>query len=74
MTPLESPATTRPRTSFPDGEPLRQFMAIARVTDDEPHQAAMRPDFQPWRRLVEPIRATPAPIALLITRAMNAET
>ncbi|MBA2632824.1 MAG: EVE domain-containing protein [Chloroflexi bacterium] len=55
-----------PRTSYPDGEPLQRFTAIARVTDDEPHQAEMRPDFRPWRRTVEPIEAAEAPIKPLI--------
>lgn len=55
-----------PRTSYPDGDRLQEFMAIARVIDDEPHQAEMRADFHPWRRLVEPIPSTEAPIAPLI--------
>jgi len=54
-----------PRTSYPDGDRLQEFTAIARVIDDEPHQAEMRPDFHPWRRLVEPIPSTEAPIAPL---------
>ena len=41
-------------------------MAIARVTDDEPHQADMTSDFQPWRRSVEPIRVAEAPVRPLI--------
>jgi len=55
-----------PRTDYPDGEPLQFFTAIARVIDEEPHQAEMRPDFHPWRRLVERIAATEAPIKPLI--------
>jgi hypothetical protein len=55
-----------PRTTYPDGEPLRQFTALARVTDDEPFQARMTPDFHPWRRLVEPIASHEAPVAPLI--------
>ena len=55
-----------PRTSYPDGEPLRRFTAIARVVDDEPYQAEMTPDFHPWRRLAEPITTKEAPVAPLI--------
>ena len=55
-----------PRTTYPDGEPLRRFTAIARVLDDEPFQAQMAPDFHPWRRLVEAVTAHEAPVAPLI--------
>lgn len=55
-----------PRTTYPDGEQLQAFTAIARVTDDEPHQAEMRPDFHPWRRLVEPIPSNEVPVKPLI--------
>ncbi len=55
-----------PRTMYPDGEPLQRFTAMARVTDDEPHQADMASDFRPWRRTVEPLQATEAPVGPLI--------
>ncbi|HYI65772.1 MAG TPA: EVE domain-containing protein [Candidatus Limnocylindrales bacterium] len=55
-----------PRTSYPEGEPLRHFTAIARVLDDEPFQAEMTTDFHPWRRLVETIVSQEAPVAPLI--------
>ena len=55
-----------PRTSYPDGEPLRRFTAIARVIDDEPFQAEMAADFYPWRRLVEQITSHETPVAPLI--------
>jgi hypothetical protein len=55
-----------PRTSYPDGEPLHRFTAIARVLDDEAFQVEMCPDFRPWRRLVEPIASVEAPIAPLL--------
>jgi hypothetical protein len=49
-----------PKTSYPDGEPLRQFTAIGRVAPGEPWQAeepspgSGRPgDFRPWRRKVD---------------------
>ena len=50
-----------PRTDFPDGAPLQAFTAIGEVTDDEPYQVAMGPDFEPWRRRVDflPVRETP---------------
>ncbi len=55
-----------PRTTYPDGEPLRRFTAIAQVIDDEPFQAEMTSDFHPWRRLVETIASQEAPVAPLI--------
>ena len=55
-----------PRTTYPDGEPLQRFTAIARVIDEEPHQAEMQPGFQPWRRAVEPITTAEAPVRPLI--------
>ena len=55
-----------PRTMYPDGEPLQQFTAMARVTDDEPHQATMGPDFHPWRRNIESIGAEEATVRPLI--------
>ena len=50
-----------PRTDFPDGAPLQAFTAIGEVTDDEPYQVTMGPDFEPWRRRVDflPVRETP---------------
>ena len=43
-----------PRTSHPDGEPLREFTAIGRVADGEAYQAESDPNlmagFRPWRR------------------------
>lgn len=52
-----------PRTSHPDGEPLRAFTAIGRVEDDRPEQVAAGETFQPWRRRVSyaPSREVPAP-------------
>jgi predicted RNA-binding protein len=38
------------KTSFDNGEKLQKFTAIGYVTDDEPYQAEMNPDFRPWRR------------------------
>lgn len=54
------------RTGLNDGAPLQKFTAIARVTDDEPYQATMSPDFHPWRRNVDALPVTPTPIHPLI--------
>jgi len=50
-----------PRTDYPDGAPLQAFTAIGQVTDDEPYQVRVAPDFDPWRRDVAfvPVRETP---------------
>jgi hypothetical protein len=49
-----------PKTSYPDGEPLKEFTAIGRIADDEVYQLTQGPtmlapagDFRPWRRRVE---------------------
>jgi hypothetical protein len=55
-----------PRTSYPDGEPLRRFTALSRVVDDEPFQVEMSPGFHPWRRRVETLGGDEAPIEPLI--------
>jgi hypothetical protein len=55
-----------PKTAFPDGEPLQAFTAIGQVADDEPYQAEMTPDFHPWRRNVDFLECTEAPIRPLI--------
>ncbi len=51
-----------PRTSLDNGELLQSFTAIGRITDDEPFQAEMTPNFHPWRRIVEFIPSREAPI------------
>jgi hypothetical protein len=55
-----------PKTLFQGGAPLQAFTAIGRVTDDAAYQAQMAPDFHPWRRNVEFLPATEAPIRPLI--------
>ena len=55
-----------PRTSYPDGDPLRRFTAIGRLEDDEPYQADMTPDFHPWRRRMRFLACQDAPIEPLI--------
>jgi hypothetical protein len=55
-----------PRTTYPGGEPLQAFTALGRVVDDAPYQAVMSPDFHPWRRKLEPLPCSEAPIAPLL--------
>ncbi len=55
-----------PRTTYPDGAPLQAFTALGRITDDEPHQAEMTPDFRPWRRNLEFVPCAEIPIAPLL--------
>jgi EVE domain len=55
-----------PKTALQDGEPLQAFTAIGRIADDEPYQAEMTPDFLPWRRNVDFLSCTEAPIRPLI--------
>ena len=54
-----------PRTAM-QGVPLRRFTAMGRITDDEPYQAEMTPDFHPWRRNVTFLECHEAPIEPLI--------
>ena len=42
-----------PRTAPQTGALVQAFTAIGRVTDDEPYQVDMTPDFHPFRRNVE---------------------
>lgn len=55
-----------PKTSLRDGEPLQAFTAIGRVLDEELYQVQQAPGFTPWRRNIEFIRGTEAPIRPLI--------
>ncbi len=57
-----------PKTAFQGGEPLQAFTAIGQVTDDEPYQAEMTPDFHPWRRAVGFKPCREAPIRPLIEK------
>lgn len=50
-----------PRTSYPDGEPLKAFTAIGEVVDSEIWQADQG-DFHPFRRRIDylaPVHAVP---------------
>ncbi|HSY50684.1 MAG TPA: EVE domain-containing protein [Thermoanaerobaculia bacterium] len=55
-----------PRTTFPDGEPLRCFTALGEIADDGPYQVEMTPDFHPWRRQVRFAVSEEVPIQSLI--------
>lgn len=59
-------ACCSPRTKMRGGDQLRACAAIGRIADNEPHQVEMTPDFHPWRRRVEFLEATEAPIVPLI--------
>ena len=51
-----------PKTDYPDGAALQAFTAIGQVVDDEVYQADLDPEFQPWRRKVEFLSTSEAPI------------
>ena len=55
-----------PRTVYPDGEPLQAFTAIGQVVDDEPYQVETTDGVSPWRRNVDFVPCTEAPIKPLI--------
>ena len=55
-----------PRTSYPEGPPLREFTAIRLALDTEPYQVEMTPSFHPWRRRLRFLPAEEAPIELLL--------
>jgi len=55
-----------PKTHYPAGQPLQAFTAIGQVSDDEPYQVEMTPDFQPWRRNVEFVSCTEVPIRAVL--------
>ena len=55
-----------PRTHFRTGETLQAFTALGRVTDTEPYQVEMSPDFHPWRRNMTFFDGREAPVRPLI--------
>ena len=55
-----------PKTGLRDGEPVQAFTAIGRVIDENLYQVEQAPGFTPWRRNVEFVKGTEAPIRLLI--------
>lgn len=55
-----------PRTAYPDGESVQAFTALGRITGGAIVQADMGGGFLPFRRHVEFLAASPAPIRPLI--------
>jgi predicted RNA-binding protein len=55
-----------PKTSLQDGEPVQAFTAIGRVLDEDLYQVEQAPGFTPWRRNIEFVKGTEAPIRPLI--------
>ena len=55
-----------PRTALQGGEPLQRFTALGIVADEEPFQAAMTPNFHPWRRRMNFLPYEEAPIQPLL--------
>lgn len=55
-----------PRTHFCSGETLQAFTALGRISDTEPYQVEMSPDFHPWRRNMTFLDAHEAPVRPLI--------
>jgi len=55
-----------PKTAFDGGEPLQAFTAIGQVCNDEPYRVSMSADFQSWRRNVDFVDCTEAPIKQLL--------
>ncbi len=55
-----------PRTALDGGEPLQAFTAIGQIADDEPYEVEVAPDFRPWRRNVDFLPCTAAPIRPLL--------
>ncbi|RCS59452.1 EVE domain-containing protein [Parvibium lacunae] len=47
-------------------EPYQAFTALGRVADNAIYQFAMTPDFIPWRRQIDYLSVTPAPIRPLL--------
>lgn len=56
-----------PRTGMRSGDRLLQFTALGTVGDDL-YQVEMSPDFHPWRRIVDFVPVTPAPVRPLLAR------
>lgn len=55
-----------PRTAMRSGDPLQQFTALGTIGDDL-YQVEMSPDFHPWRRTVDFVPVTPAPVRPLLS-------
>jgi DNA-binding MarR family transcriptional regulator/predicted RNA-binding protein len=55
-----------PKTTLRDGEPVQAFTGRGRVLDEELYQVEQAPGFTPWRRNIEFVKSTEAPIRPLI--------
>jgi len=55
-----------PRTELGGGQPLQAFTALGQIVDDEPYQVEVTPGFLPWRRNVDFLPCTAAPIRPLL--------
>jgi EVE domain len=66
MRPGDGFAFYSPRDAYPDGPVLQAFTAIGRVREGEIFQAEPDDGFRPFRRAVEYLPATDAPIKPLI--------
>ena len=54
-----------PKNAFKGSKPLQAFTALGKVTDDKPYQAQQTESFQPFRRNLDFLEITQAPIAPL---------
>jgi hypothetical protein len=54
------------KTAYPKGEPYQKFTALGIISDDEPYQVEMTPDFHPFRRTVRFVDMHEAPIKPLV--------
>lgn len=57
-----------PKTSYPDGAPLKAFTAIGQVRDMAPYQAGLRTGQMGYRRDIDWMQATETPIQSLSER------
>ena len=61
-----------PREAMKAGKPIKAFTAIGEIVDDAPYQAAQSERFKPFRRKVDYLESSEAPIdALLDTLAFS---
>ena len=75
MSPGDGLVYYSPKTSYPDGDPLKAFTAVGRVAAGEPWQAD-EAGFKPWRRKVDYDDGAPVPLGdleqeLELTRQAN---
>lgn len=56
-----------PKTDLHGTEKLQVFTAVTQITDEEPYQFEMSPDFIPWRRSMKVLDRTQTSILPLIS-------